>query len=150
MQRTLAGIWDVAELACGSAKKDAMLSALRRLRPADSFGTRESWAKLQAEVTLPLEHTLRLKDEGGEAAAAGEGGAARQAQLAVDVAEALATRPCANPCCTTIMGAREADAPRGKLCSSSGVVRYCGRACQKADWKQHKAACWELQQRRKS
>ena len=83
-----------------------------------------------------------------EKAAEEEGDAARRAQLAVDVAEALGTRPCAHVCCTTIAGAREADAPRGKLCSGCRVVRYCGPACQKADWPAHKAACRELQRRK--
>ena len=100
------------------------------------------WERLRVEVVEPLVAGLEA------AAAAAEGDAARQAQLAVDVAQALATRPCAHPCCTTIVGAREADAPRGKRCSRCQVVRYCGRACQLADWPAHKAACRELQRRK--
>ena len=94
------------------------------------------------EVIGPLVKSLQAKDT------AEEGDAARQAQLAVEVAEALSTRPCAHPCCTTLLGASEADAPRGKLCSGCRAVRYCGPACQKADWRAHKAACRELQRRR--
>jgi hypothetical protein len=26
-------------------------------------------------------------------------------------------------------------------CASCGVVRYCGRECQKEDWKRHKENC---------
>ncbi len=35
----------------------------------------------------------------------------------------------------------------GKLkeCSTCRSVRYCGRACQKADWPAHKATCKRLQ-----
>jgi hypothetical protein len=35
----------------------------------------------------------------------------------------------------------------GKLreCSACGSVRYCGRACQKADWPAHKTACKRIQ-----
>ena len=99
------------------------------------------WERLRAEMVEPL--ALEL-----EAEAAEEGAAAKQAQLAVDTAEALATRPCAHTCCTTIAGACEADMPRGKLCSGCRAVRYCGAACQKADWRAHKAACREVARRR--
>jgi hypothetical protein len=27
------------------------------------------------------------------------------------------------------------------FCASCGVVRYCGKECQKADWKRHKESC---------
>ena len=47
----------------------------------------ESWQRLRLEVVEPLVLALEAR------AAAAEGDAARQAQLAVDVAEALATRP---------------------------------------------------------
>ena len=78
-------------------------------------------------------------------ATAAEGDAAPQAQLAVDTAEALATLPCAHVRCTT--GAREADVPRGKLCGGCKLVPYCGVACQRADWRAHKAGCLELVRR---
>ena len=107
-----------------------------------NMGRPEYWERLRAEVVEPLVLELEAED------AAAEGDAARQAQLAVDTAVALGTRPCAHPCCTTIVGAHEADAPRGKLCSGCRRVRYCGPACQKADWRAHKAACRELAARR--
>ena len=66
----------------------------------------------------------------------------------VAAAEALATRgTCAHVGCTTMAGASEAAMRRGKLCGSCQVLRYCGPACQKADWRGHKAACRELQRR---
>ena len=48
----------------------------------------------------------------------------------------------------SIAGASEAAEPRGKLCSGCRAVRYCGPACQKADWPAHKAACRELVRRK--
>jgi hypothetical protein len=32
-----------------------------------------------------------------------------------------------------------------QLCSGCGLIRYCSAACQKADWKAHKAICRRLQ-----
>ena len=105
----------------------------------DSLGSQEYWRRCR-EAVAPL------------AAAPAEvgGGAAEAAQLAVDVAEALATRPCANPGCATIVGPSEAAAPRGKRCSGCRLVRYCGQACQLADWGAHKAACRELARRQRA
>ena len=123
------------------------LRAARQAIRADGEDTiidRAHWERVRKELVEPL--VLELEEQA--AAEEEEGGAARQAQLAVDVAGALATRPCAHPCCTTIAGAREADAPRGKLCSGCRRVRYCGPGCQKADWPAHKAACRELQARK--
>ena len=117
-------------------------SALQRLRLGDGsppLGSRAFWQCLQTEVTEPLAAAL---------AKAGELSPAEQARLAVEAAEALATRACAHPCCTTIVGASEAAAPRGKLCSGCRLVRYCGPRCQKADWPAHKAACREVASRR--
>jgi hypothetical protein len=31
--------------------------------------------------------------------------------------------------------------PASKRCSACGVPYYCGAACQRQDWKAHKAAC---------
>ena len=97
------------------------------------------WEGVERDVLAPLEAALRAEDIMGSAG---------RAQLAVEVAEALATRPCAHVRCTQLVGASEADTPRGKLCSGCRGVRYCGPACQKADWRAHKAACRELQRRR--
>ena len=100
------------------------------------------WRELRAAVTEPLTAALA-----GQAATA-EGDAATQAQLAVDVAQALATRPCGHVGCMRIVGVSELAMRRGKRCSGCHLLRYCGRACQAADWPAHKAACRELQRRR--
>ena len=37
-----------------------------------------------------------------------------------------------------------ASAPRFRKCSGCGLAHYCGEACQKLDWKQHKPICARL------
>ena len=100
----------------------------------------EYWRRLQAEVIQPLAELLA-----NSAAAEGTGGQSQLVlQRAVAAAQALATRKCAHPRCTTVIGPSEAAMHRGKLCSGCRLVCYCGVACQKADWRAHKAACREL------
>ena len=137
LKDTLAPIPCIAKLACAGTGRQALYD---RLHPENIslISERPYWARLQAELIQPLEAQLRAAepDEAGE-----------QLQQAVAAAEALATRPCAHPGCATIVGPSEAAAPRGKRCGGCRLVRYCGPACQKADWKGHKAACRELQRR---
>ena len=99
------------------------------------------WRGLQTGVTQPIEASMAAE------VAAEEGDAERALQLAVDAAQALATRPCAHACCTTVLGFSEAAAGHGKRCAGCEVVRYCCKACQNADWRAHKAACRELRRR---
>ena len=137
--RNIGILIQVAVRESGSAE---VRSALQRLRLDDGtlpLGDPAFWLRLQAEVIEPLSAALA---KGAELAPA------QQAQLAVEAAEALATRACAHPCCTTVVGASEAAVPRGKLCSGCRLVRYCGPRCQKADWRAHKAACREVATRR--
>lgn len=94
------------------------------------------WARMRLEVMAPLEGLVqRDAEEGGGAADSTE------MQLAVETAEALATRACAHVRCTTIQAFCEASSPRGKRCGKCERVRYCSRACQVADWPAHKLAC---------
>ena len=131
-------------LAHMAASDQDILERQRYLAPLEpaTLCTLAFWERLQAEVVEPVVADLEAKD------AAAEGDAALQAQLGVDITKALATRPCAHPCCTTIVGPREADTPRGQQCSGCQRSRYCGPACQKADWPAHRAACRELRRRR--
>ena len=50
---------------------------------------------------------------------------------------------CNNPGCTSMAGLSELAAVSGRSCICAGcrVARYCGRACQRAAWKQHKPVC---------
>ena len=100
------------------------------------------WRSIRIRVTEPLAAAL------AEEAAAEEADAERQARLAADVAEALATRACAHAGCSSIVGASEAAVARGKRCGKCEVARFCGRGCQVAAWPAHKAGCRELVRRR--
>jgi hypothetical protein len=53
---------------------------------------------------------------------------------------------CNNPGCTSMAGLSELVAVSGRSCICAGcrVARYCGRACQRAAWKQHKPVCGAL------
>jgi hypothetical protein len=53
---------------------------------------------------------------------------------------------CNNPTCTHMLGPTELASVSGRSCISAGcvVARYCGRACQRASWKQHKPVCQAL------
>ena len=65
------------------------------------------------------------------------GGGERRRQgdaAALARARALATCACAHVLCTSA-------ADYGQLCSGCGTVRYCGEACQAADWRAHRRAC---------
>jgi hypothetical protein len=53
---------------------------------------------------------------------------------------------CNNPACVNLSGATEAQLVSGRSCVCAGcrIARYCGRACQRAAWKQHKPVCKAL------
>jgi hypothetical protein len=50
---------------------------------------------------------------------------------------------CNNPACSNMAGLTELGLVSGRSCICGGcrVARYCGRACQRAAWKQHKPLC---------
>lgn len=50
---------------------------------------------------------------------------------------------CNNPGCPSVSGLSELASVSGRSCICGGchVARYCGRACQRTAWKQHKALC---------
>jgi hypothetical protein len=53
---------------------------------------------------------------------------------------------CNNSGCNNLAGLSELAAVSGRSCICGGcrVARYCGRACQRAAWKQHKPVCGAL------
>ena len=85
--------------------------------------------------------------EGPAATAAAYADFAQQLQ---GLGSALNTLPmphaCNNAGCTSMLGASELASVSGRSCICAGclVARYCGRACQRAAWKQHKPVCKAL------
>ena len=123
--KKLACIFALAYTAAYALVSEEGQAAARSLASAagsESLCSPAAWARVRAEVVELVMRELEEKDA-AEKEAAQEGAAAREAQLAVDTADALATRPCAHPCCTTMVGPREADAPRGKRCGGCRLVR---------------------------
>jgi hypothetical protein len=53
---------------------------------------------------------------------------------------------CNNPSCSNLSGLTEVGLVSGRNCVCGGcrAARYCGRACQRAVWKQHKPVCAAL------
>lgn len=123
-----------AALAWKSGELTSVMESLQRPGGSAAFGDPAYWRCMRAEVAEPLASAPEAAD--GEAE-----------ELAVAAVEGLATRHCAHVGCTTVAGASEAGMPRGSRCGNCSSVRYCGKACQKADWKAHKAACRVLTMR---
>lgn len=64
--------------------------------------------------------------------------------LAVRRAHALAQRRgCGKPRCASLAGASEAEA-RGSRCSGCRLLRFCGVACSREEWRWHKLGCRAL------
>lgn len=66
-----------------------------------------------------------------------------QQQRQVERAVALGTRHCGNLQCTTVPPFGVAP-PTRQVCSACRRIRYCSAKCQRADWREHKAACKAL------
>ena len=68
----------------------------------------------------------------------------QQLQAAGKVLACLAIpHACNNPACRNLCGPSEAQVVGGRSCICAGcrTARYCGRACQRAVWRQHKPIC---------
>jgi hypothetical protein len=75
------------------------------------------------------------------------GAAAQQLQAAGSALCSFAVPcMCNNPACSNLSGLTEVGLVSGRSCVCGGcrVARYCGRACQRAVWKQHKPVCAAL------
>jgi hypothetical protein len=53
---------------------------------------------------------------------------------------------CNNPACSSMCGPSKAQLVGGRSCICAGCLtaRYCGQACQRAAWRQHKPVCKAL------
>jgi hypothetical protein len=53
---------------------------------------------------------------------------------------------CNNPACSNVCGPSEAllVGSRSCVCAGCRTARYCGRACQRAAWRQHRPVCKAL------
>ena len=70
-----------------------------------------------------------------------------QMQTASRVLACFATpHACNNPACSSAVGPSEAQLVGGRSCICAGcrTARYCGRACQRVMWRQHKPVCKAL------
>ena len=70
----------------------------------------------------------------------------QRAAAVLELAQAAATRSCANLRCPNVAGqGREAEGRRNQRCSACRAVRYCCRECSVVDWKAgHKRVCAAL------
>jgi hypothetical protein len=71
----------------------------------------------------------------------------RQLQAAGSVLACFAIpHACNNPACSNLCGPSEARLVGGRSCICAGcnTARYCGKACQRATWRQHKPVCQAL------
>ncbi|GBF97929.1 hypothetical protein Rsub_10602 [Raphidocelis subcapitata] len=152
--------------AAGSAASGPAVTALKALRvlshlghaagaleAAQSFGRERGRLDpaFQAAFDVRLEELRARRPLGGGSAAGSQGEPRAPAAAPAPTASqapALLLPPgllpaCANPDCSNLEGPSEAALPT-KRCRGCLTVRYCGAACQTADWPQHRARCKEL------
>ncbi|GBF97928.1 hypothetical protein Rsub_10601 [Raphidocelis subcapitata] len=149
--------------AAGSAASGPAVTALKALRAlshlghaagaleaAQCFGRARGCLDpaFQAAFDVRLEELRARRPLGGGSAAGSQGGRAAAAAPAPAAAPALLLPPgllpaCANPDCSNLEGPSEAALPT-KRCRGCLTLRYCGAACQTADWPRHRARCKEL------
>ncbi|GBF89130.1 hypothetical protein Rsub_01847 [Raphidocelis subcapitata] len=124
--------------AAAAAAPSAVAAALA----APSAGPRARELLQQPPLSLPAAAAGALSLAAARAAALGARAAALEALAAAAGGEAEAARPEACVAC----GQEAGPGMRLKPCTGcaggpAGRVLYCGAACQRADWKRHKAFC---------
>ena len=129
MDATLSSIQESIKTAVLAGSWPASQAAWQSLQVDETpLSSPAYWERLRVEVTEPLAAALT------EEAAAEEGAAERQLQLEVEAAEALAARACAHLGCTTLLGPSGTELLHRRRCGGCRLARYCGVACQTADW----------------
>jgi hypothetical protein len=100
---------------------------------------------LSVSSTLPASVTM---PDSCSAALAGLRAAQKQLKAAGSVLASFAIRQaCNNPACSNMGGPSEVQLVNGPStkCGRCRTARYCGAACQRAAWPQHKAVCKSLE-----
>jgi hypothetical protein len=119
-------------------------SSMQQLEAA-GYSVQQLPGMLQGLLATHVAAQRSLDGEGSVEAAC----AALQAQLEAVGATltALATPAfCNNPACQNVSGPTELSLVSGRSCMCGGccVAHYCSRACQPAQWAQHKPVCKAL------
>jgi hypothetical protein len=112
---------------------------------ADSSNMQQLPALLQG--LLAADAAAQRSWDGAGSVEAACTGLQAQLQAAGAALTALATPAfCNNPACQNVSGPTEQSLVSGRSCMCGGccVARYCSRACQRAQWAQHKPVCKAL------
>ena len=144
----LAALWPVlASLAphLPGLQANQRATLLQAVAPLPSPGTPLEYMGLKIAQTL-LPKASDAAQQANQQPAAEAAAPEAAAALALRRARALALRRgCGNPRCASLSGASEAEA-RSARCSACRLLRYCGPACNKQDWRWHKLACKVLRE----
>lgn len=142
----LAALWPVARsLAPHLLGIDVLnhVALQQALAPLPSPGTHQDYRGLVALLNV-IPVAMAAAD--AQPAPAEAADAPEATALALRRAHALAMRRgCGNPRCASLEGTCEAEA-RGSRCSACRLLRFCGPACNKREWRWHKLACAALRE----
>jgi hypothetical protein len=123
-------------------------SSVMQQLAAAGYGVQQLTALLQGLLAAQAAVDRSMFDVSGEGCIKTATAALRAELEAAGAAlTALATPAfCNNPACQNVSGPTELSLVSGRscLCGACCVARYCSRACQRAQWAQHKPVCKAL------
>ena len=125
----------------------ARLSVVRRWLAADSTcGQLTAAGYMPLPVLHQLEQLLAIDEPSPSDTAARLAAAQQLRSTGLTLCSFPVPCMCNNPGCTSMEGLSELAAVSGRSCICGGcrVARYCGRACQREAWQQHKPVCAAL------